>query len=204
MVRGAKRIKKQFDLVNKATTESKLQDQPKWNDSCVATNPSLAHDSQHTIEFTVERLIQGPEIPIVKHIPILKRFSGAKTTVHFNSTLYLKKEESDSLLKVARAEVWRRETAPLENLMWVPSSNVAEGSPYHLVKPFLGFVSNVIATVAGIVLAFPFTPKGLIYMATALINTVFAWFYDKYADIKERSFPENPAWAGGQDANLPE
>jgi len=80
----------------------------------------------------------------------------------------------------------------------------ADCSPYQLVKPFLGFVSNIIATVAGIVLAFPFTPKGLIYMTTALINTVFAWFYDKYADIKERSFPTDPIWANGHDANLPE
>lgn len=41
-------------------------------------------------------------------------------------------------------------------------------------------------------------------MVTALINTVFAWLYDKYADIKERSFPTDPVWANGHDSNLPE
>jgi hypothetical protein len=33
VLRGAKRIKKQFDLVNKATKESKLKGEPKWNDT---------------------------------------------------------------------------------------------------------------------------------------------------------------------------
>jgi hypothetical protein len=81
--------------------------------------PQSLTKSEQTVEFTVQRLIQGPEIPIIKYLPLVKRFSGAKTTVHFNSTLYLKKDESDSLLKVTKAEVWRRETAPLENLLWV-------------------------------------------------------------------------------------
>lgn len=80
---------------------------------------------------------------------------------------------------------------------------MTDDSPYSMVKPFLGFVSNIIATVAAIVLSFPFTPKGLVYMTVALVNSVFIWFYDKYADVKERGFEENPVWAQGQ-SSLPE
>lgn len=76
-----------------------------------------AYEREHTIEFTVERILQGPKVPIIKYIPIVGRLFGAPTRLHFNSTLYLNQSQTDASVKVTKAEVWRRETAPLENLV---------------------------------------------------------------------------------------
>jgi hypothetical protein len=43
----------------------------------------------------------------------------------------------------------------------------------------------------------------MVSMVSALINTFWLWVYDKVADVKETSFPNNPAWASGPGSELP-
>jgi hypothetical protein len=76
-------------------------------------------------------------------------------------------------------------------------------SHYTLLKPFFSLASNIIATVAGIVLSFPFTPKGILYMVGSIINTFMLWLYDKVADVTEKTFPATSEWTGDRDSDLP-
>jgi len=71
------------------------------------------------------------------------------------------------------------------------------------MKPLLSIVSNIIATVATIVLSFPFTPKGLLYMAGSIIHSFVLWMYDRVAGVAQKRFPASPEWQGSADTNLP-
>ena len=84
---------------------------------------TYADVSDGTVDFTISRIVQGPYLPIINSLPLVSRLSQAKQKIHYHTRLHLnpdsssKSQDGTPALFVTKAELRRREQAPLENLM---------------------------------------------------------------------------------------